>query len=508
MGRHADCRHRRRRRGQAVLAVLLAAAVFVVAACGPSGDAPEPGGTDSDETAPAEAQDAIVNGLETMFTWYPVRDGSTLDAYNRALPYFGAELRAGKDTLERGNSVWWQEWKAKKAEVTADALLVAGEHPADKPDTVQRAVVVTQTVKTPDGKELESNTMRIERVVAKKSPEGWRVEEISFFPVNEFRTQVCPPGQSHQPPPDGPCAPNPPPPPKQCPDGTTVAPDQMCPEPRIAPRTKQCPDGSTVAADATCPTGPKVTSPQPEPCPEGQVRDANGTCQPEPCPEGQVRGSDGTCQPEPCPDGQVRGSDGTCQPEPCPDGQVRGSDGTCGCPAGTELYNGTCVSPCPEGQVRGSDGTCGCPAGTELYNGSCVSPCPSGQVRGAGGTCGCPAGTELYNGSCVSPCPSGQVRGAGGTCGCPAGTELYNGSCVSPCPGISSRNASGTCVCPPGYTGTPETGCGSYVGAGPPPPGPRVEQMSFEVSMPCPYVVATQRKTFVGRVMAQPGLGS
>lgn len=309
----------------AALVALLAAVALVLAGCGSSETADEPTGTNSDETAPAEAQEAIVNGLETMFTWYPARDASPDDAYTRAMPFLGAELRAGKgNRIERGNSVWWQEWKANNAEVTADALLVSGEHPADKPDTVQRAVMMTQTVKTPDGKTLEESTFNIERVVAKKNPESWRVEEINFFPVNEFRTTICPPGQSHQPPPDGPCLDNPPPPPppaatpqptqpprttgpptttpptttttqapvpttttttapttttetttttttttppvKDCPGGTTVPADQQCP----APTT--CWDGSTVYAPATCPTPP------PKQCPGGSTVPADQQC--------------------------------------------------------------------------------------------------------------------------------------------------------------------------------------------------------------------------------------
>ena len=206
-----------------------------------------------DRPSEAEAQDVIVKAMETMFTWSPARDASPLDGYKRALPFLGGKLR--DYNIELRNSVWVQEWKQQKLEVTAHALLVPSEHPEDTPDTVERAVMLTLTVKAPDGKQLFSSTMRVERVVAKRGPEGWRVEDVSFFPENEFRTQtqVCPPGQSHQPPPDGPCVTNPPPPAKQCPDGTTVAPDQVCPPPQTGPQTKQCPDGTSVPAGGTCP---------------------------------------------------------------------------------------------------------------------------------------------------------------------------------------------------------------------------------------------------------------
>ncbi|GAS91041.1 uncharacterized protein RMCB_5137 [Mycolicibacterium brisbanense] len=464
---------------------LLAAIMFVVGGCGGNGG--KPTGSDTDEPAPPEAQDAIVKGLQTMFTWYPARDASPRDAYIRALPYLGQKLQDGKDnTIERGNSVWWQEWKDKRAEVDATALLVVGEHPADQPDTVERSVLVTQTVKTPDGQVLDTNPMLIESVVAKKNPQGWRVDSINFFKTNQFRTAGCPQGQSHQPTPDGPCAPTPPPP-IQCPDGSTVPPDQTCPatgtgpgNPTV-PSTKQCPDGSTVPANQSCPT---TTTAGPQ-CPQGQTPDSSGTCQ---CPSGTEKNGDQCVQP--CPQGQTRDSTGTCQcpsgtekngdqcVQPCPQGQTRDSTGTCQCPSGTvQGSDGSCTTPCPTGQTRDSYGTCQCPSGTvQGSDGSCTTPCPNGQVR-SGGTCQCPSGTVMEGGSCVTPCPAGQVR-SGGTCQCPSGTTLVNGSCVAPCIGRAYRDASGNCACPNGSTASAAEGCGSYVGAGEAPPQPRIEVMT------------------------------
>jgi hypothetical protein len=239
------------RRVLLAIAALVAAISLVVAACG--GSQPEQKGTDNEEIAPPEAQDVIIKAMETMFTWSPFRDASPLDGYTRALPYLGGELRNFK--IELGNSVWVEEWKQAKLDVTAHALLVPGEHPEDTPDTVERAVMLTVMLTAPDGKQVFSGTMRVERIVAKRGPEGWRVEDVSFFPENEFSTQrqVCPPGQSHQPPPDGPCVTIPPPPAKQCPDGATVPPDQVCPPPQTGPQTEQCPDGTSIPAGGTCP---------------------------------------------------------------------------------------------------------------------------------------------------------------------------------------------------------------------------------------------------------------
>ncbi|BBX36510.1 putative transmembrane protein [Mycolicibacterium mageritense DSM 44476 = CIP 104973] len=507
MGRHPKRRHRRQRRVLNVFVVLMAAFVAFVAGCG--GNPPAaPSGSDSDEPAPAEAQDAIVKGLETMFTWFPARDASPRDAYIRALPYFGSQLQNGKDnTLERGNSVWWQGWKAEKAEVTAKALLVAGEHPEDKPDTVQRAVVVTQTVKAADGEELDSTTMRIDRVVAKKGPQGWRVEEINFFPENEFRTKVCPPGQSHQPAPDGPCVPNPPPPPKQCPDGSTVPADQVCPPPVTGPNVTQCPDGTSVPAGAACPaTGPVTTPPTAgKTCPEGQSPDSSGTCQcpsgtvkdgdrcVTPCPEGQTRNPDGNCEcpsgtvkegeqcVKPCATGETRNPDGTCKAQPCPDGQTRKSDGTC--PTGT---------PCPDGTTVYGDDTCPvvpCPDGTSVPNGQTCPPvkCADGSSVPNGQTCppvSCADGSSVPNGQTCPPvqCADGSSVPNGQTCPpvqCPNGTTVPNGQTCPPVilqkkPPVSASCTAGTpggfgpvCTCPPGYDLSSGNMCVESTGPGP-----------------------------------------
>jgi hypothetical protein len=414
------------RRVVGALVVLLAAIMFAVGGCGQSGNGGKPTGSDSDEPAPAEAQDAIVKGLQTMFTWYPARDASPRDAYIRALPYLGQTLQDGKDnTLERGNSVWWQEWKNKQAEVTATALLVAGEHPADQPDTVQRSVLVTQTVKAPDGQELDSNTMLIDRVVAKKSPQGWRVEEINFFPENQFRTQVCPPGQSHQPAPDGPCAPIPPPPPIQCPDGTTVPADQTCPTPVTTPSTKQCPDGSTVPADAGCPTTTKTT----HQCPDGSTIPAD-----QPCPT-----NPGTTS-EP--------------PKPCPDGTTVPADQTCPTPATKECPGGTTVT-----------GTQTCPPPVTCGNGSTVytpTTCPTPTT--------CSNGTTVYAPTtCPTPttCSNGTTVYAPTTCP----PVIYE----QPAPAFTCHAGSGIvgpyCDCPQGwdYVGGNDGSNGKCVTAGPPP---------------------------------------
>ena len=432
---------------QMVIAALLVAIGLVATGCvGDQGEQSDLTGSDAYDEAPAEAQDVIIKGLETMFTWFPERDASPLDAYNRALPFLGQAFRDGANNkLERGNSVWWQEWKAKKAEVTADALLVDAEHPEDTPDTVQRAVVLTQTVKAPDGKQLDSSTMEVDRVVAKKSPEGWRVQEINFFPENEFRAQTCPPGQSHQPPPDGPCTPNPPPPPKQCPDGSTVAPDQVCPPPKTGPQTKQCPDRTTVPAGATCPaTGPTTPqTPQTKQCPDGKTIPADQTC---PTTTGPT-----TTQ---CPDGSTVPAGQPCptpKPTQCPDGTT--------VPAGQTCPSGPPPTQCPNGTTVPAGQTCPTPEPTQCLDGTTVPagqtcpiriPCPDGSTVTLGETCPpveCPDGSTVIPPlPCPIPipieCPNGSTVYSPESCpppiNCWNGTTVYSPDSCPPEPQCSS----------------------------------------------------------------------
>jgi hypothetical protein len=439
----------RQRRVRMAAVALFVTVLALVVACGGAQAPPTFTGTDNEDSAPAEARDVMLNALQTMFTWSPAKDASTADAYNRALPFLGKELRDGaKNRVERGNSPQWQEWKAEKAEVSAQAWLVTAEHPKDAPDTIQRSVVLTQTVKAPDGRELDSTTFNIDRVVAKKGPQGWRVETIAFFPENPLKTATCPPGTSHQPLPDGPCAPIPPPPGKQCPDGTTIAPDQVCPASQTGPKTKRCDDGTTVPAGSSCPTTGTGSSSTPEPgssstpsCPAGQTADSNGTCvTPEAtCPDGQTKDSNGTCVPTEttCPDGTSVASGQTCPSVDCPDGTTVSNGQTCApyeCPDGTTVPNGQTCKPvtCADGSSVPNGQTCpakSCPDGTSVPNGqTCpAKSCPGGSTVPNGGSC---PTTKICNYS------SGPIT-VGITESCPAGRDCGGGYTVpgSLCPG-------------------------------------------------------------------------
>lgn len=299
----------------AALAAVIAAFAMVLGGCGT--DAPT-GGTDADDNTPAEARDVILTALETMYTWSPAKDESTLDAYQRALPYLGQELQAGKDNrVERGNSVWWQQWKRQQAEVTAEVMLIPTGHPEDTDTRVERSVMVTLTVTKPDGTEIEKNTLRIERVVAEKGDDGWRVEEISFFPQNSLRTTTT---TSSRPTTTVPG--------RLCPDGSTVPAGQVCSTrtttTRVIPTTTTRPIITTTTTQPIITT--TTTPPTPPPCPDpDQIRDTEGQCVYE-CP-------DGTTAPV------------CASPEPCPYPGQTPVDDVCVCPSGQEVVDGVCDTP-------------------------------------------------------------------------------------------------------------------------------------------------------------------
>ena len=69
--------------------------------------------------------------------------------------------------------------------------------------------------------------------------------------------------------------------------------------------TVQCPDGTIVGSDMICP---------PVQCPDGTIVGGDMTCPPVQCPDGTIVGSDMICPPVQCPDGTIVGSDMTCPP--------------------------------------------------------------------------------------------------------------------------------------------------------------------------------------------------
>jgi hypothetical protein len=149
----------------------------------------------------------------------------------------------------------------------------------------------------------------------------------------------------------------------------------------------------------------------------------------------------------------------------------------------SERHCGNCSNRCAEGEecVRGVCQGAGCPSGTTLCGGNCVSNCPSPQTLNTSTCqCECPSGTTLCGGACVSnncfggkvinpstcqcECPAGTTGCAGDTrCvsnDCPPGQVIDPSQCVCDCPGGSTTCISGACVsstCPAGQVVNPGT---------------------------------------------------
>lgn len=354
-----------RRTFQRVIAVL-GCLCIALAGCGNRGDSGQKPPT-AEEVAAAEY--TMLAATQTMFTWYPTVDASPADAYQRAAPALRGDMRASFNSITDGAAALWPRWRQDKLTLTAASQFTPGSQATNASGQIERSVVVTQTAMFPDGKVDTSRVFKVDRVVAKYGNDGWKVEAINFFPENQFFIPACPPGNTHDPAPDGPCKPIPPPPTKTCPDGTSVPAGAVCPAQRNQPQTKQCPDGSTVPEGAACAThGPRTKQ-----CPDGStvlIEEECVTTGTPPCPDGQTRGADGTCTSPTvtCPDGSTAPSVAECpkveQTVTCPDGTSAPSEAECPKPKAAE--------PCPiSGQFRGADGSCTCGAGRATYPEGC-----------------------------------------------------------------------------------------------------------------------------------------
>jgi hypothetical protein len=152
---------------------VLSALALLLVACG--SDEPPKQVTPDDSGA-----DVIVTTLDTIFTWYPGKDESTRDAYQRASPYMTESLAALANSGEpMQQTAQWVDWAERKATVTAETFVVAGEHPPDTPDRVIREAVITQTVTDPAGAKATLSPLNA-HVTAIRTDAGWRVSDIEI----------------------------------------------------------------------------------------------------------------------------------------------------------------------------------------------------------------------------------------------------------------------------------------------------------------------------------------
>ncbi|MFE7745543.1 hypothetical protein [Nocardia sp. NPDC057455] len=154
-----------------MLAALLAATLAV--GCS------DPTGSDAHE-GDKEAIATIRSGLQTMFTWHPGPDRSRADAYRRAAPWLTTELAAESgNSTERGPGAQWDQWARDRSGVEATVLVMGTEHTPDGPDRIDRLVLITQAVKTPEGKIVETTSLDA-RVLVQRTDQGWRIASIEF----------------------------------------------------------------------------------------------------------------------------------------------------------------------------------------------------------------------------------------------------------------------------------------------------------------------------------------
>lgn len=135
----------------------------------------------------------------------------------------------------------------------------------------------------------------------------------------------------------------------------------------------------------------------------------------------------------------------------CPEGQSRCGD-RCVNLQTNERHCGSCSNRCRSTQTC-CKGRCVNLQRNENHCGSCSNRCAEEQEC-VGGVCqgGCPSGTTLCGGACVSNvCPQGQVfNNSSCQCGCTyTAVALCGGTCVVDCPPDQTLNCS-TCQCEAG----------------------------------------------------------
>ena len=213
--------------------------------------------------------------------------------------------------------------------------------------------------------------------------------------------------------------------PIRCPDGSCRVTQLECAStssggtcPQATPI--RCPDGSCKVTQLECTsTSSGGTCPQATPimCPDNSCQVTLAAC---PCPAGQTKCSDGTCQITCTSTSSSGGGGDTCPqatPIRCPDNSCQTTLAACPCPAGqTKCSDGTCQITCP------------CPQATPIR-------CPDNSCQTTLAACPCPAGqTKCPDGTCQITCPS-----SGGGQNCPAGSFFCSASNTckptgSPCP--------------------------------------------------------------------------
>lgn len=146
----------------------------------PAGCASDPLPTPTTAADLHNPDQVIVTAMETMFTWNTASDPSPAAAYKRAAMYLTGDLAKQADKAPQpGPGSQWEQWRANSATIAAQAYLMADETPPNSGDEVHRVVVIIQSATTADHR-LIDEIRHTAWVIAKRSNDGWRVNDIQF----------------------------------------------------------------------------------------------------------------------------------------------------------------------------------------------------------------------------------------------------------------------------------------------------------------------------------------
>ncbi|QII09308.1 hypothetical protein BH93_27450 (plasmid) [Rhodococcoides fascians A25f] len=183
-----------RRTGAAVL--MVAAGLAVLTGCGTSTTdtppaptvAPAPSCTAGMDSATGadlcDPESVMTTAVSVLYSYHPAtqpQKGVDIDSAATLLdPGYISRLGVSYSALAPVTGNTWEQWKAERSTVTADAAIGSDDHPADTDTTVSRVVTVTQTVHDAAGDPVSAlPTMAVYTSVTRTGQGGWAVSGVS-----------------------------------------------------------------------------------------------------------------------------------------------------------------------------------------------------------------------------------------------------------------------------------------------------------------------------------------
>jgi len=183
-----------RRTGAAVL--VFATGIAVLAGCGsstietppaPTG-APAPSCTAGVDSATGadlcDPESVMTTAVSVLYSYHPAtqpQKGVDIDSAATLLdPGYTSRLGVSYSALAPVTGNTWEQWKAERATVSADAAIGSDDHPADTDTAIARVVSVTQTVHDAAGDPVSQlPTMAVYTTVTRTGQGGWAVSGVS-----------------------------------------------------------------------------------------------------------------------------------------------------------------------------------------------------------------------------------------------------------------------------------------------------------------------------------------